>query len=112
MEFNYDNGFGSWSYGPTDDELKEAKIDFTLDTIIAQVKYLMNKKEFTEDEIKCFKVIAELIVDGSDFEWLNDESALYDEFKIYFYDKSKNIPSEPSLEEIEDEEYKIAKGMM
>lgn len=92
MEFNYyDDDLGSWSYEPTDKEIKGAKIDLTLDTIIAQVKYLMNKKELTEDEIKCFKVIAELIVDGSDFEWLNDEVALYDELKIYFRDKSTRV---------------------
>ena len=111
MEFYYEDDYECWSYDADYEELEKAKMDIVLDTIKWKISRKTGKKEFTKEEINSFKVIAGLIVDGQ-FESINDDEFMYDDLKDYFYDKSRKTQDIKSLAEIEDEEYKISKGMM
>lgn len=111
MEFIYENDYESWSYEPTYEEVEKAKKDMVLDTIKWKISNTMGQTKFDESDIMKFKIIAELIV-GGHFEDINDEDAMYIDLKDYFYNRARNIQDIQTLYEIEDLEYKIAKGMM
>lgn len=83
MKFYYDG----WSYEPDSEELEEARHDIVLDTIKWEITQKTGKKQFTKEEINCFKIIAKLVV-GGHFESINDDEFMYDDLKDYFYNRS------------------------
>ena len=111
MEFYYEDDYECWSYEADYEELEKAKRDIVLDIIKWRISKKTGNKEFTKRDIEHFNIIAELIVDGY-LDGINDDEYMYDDLKDYFYDKSRKTQDIKSLAEIEDEEYKISKGMM
>lgn len=85
MEFNYEN----WSYEPDNEEVEKARKEIVIEDIKWEISRKTKQKKFSDKELNMFKIIAEFII-GGQFENINDDEFMYDEFKDYFYNNRGN----------------------
>lgn len=85
MEFNYEN----WSYEPDNEEVEKARKEIVIEDIKWEISRKTKQKKFSDKELNMFKIIAEFII-GRQFENINDDEFMYDEFKDYFYNNRGN----------------------